>query len=69
MNEGIAPYLVARWLGHSLTVSARHYTLAMPDEVLSRVTGRTVTPPAATKVTQKVTQHASAPERTAHRIA
>ena len=61
MNEGIAPYLVARWLGHSLTVSARHYTLAMPDEVLSRVTGR--------KVTQKVTQHASAPERTAHRIA
>ncbi|MCC7389537.1 MAG: tyrosine-type recombinase/integrase [Phycisphaerales bacterium] len=61
MNEGIAPYLVARWLGHSLTVSARHYTLAMPDEVLARVTGR--------KVTQKVTQHASAPERTAHRIA
>lgn len=61
MNEGIAPYLVARWLGHSLTVSARHYTLAMPDEVLARVTGR--------KVTQNVTLHASAPERTTHRIA
>lgn len=61
MNEGIAPYLVARWLGHSLTVSARHYTLAVPDEVLARVTGR--------KVTQKATLHASAPGRTTHRIA
>ena len=53
MNEGYAPYLVCRWLGHTITVSQRHYTIAMPDEVLARVTGR--------KVTQNVTQHASAP--------
>ncbi|MFG0242224.1 MAG: tyrosine-type recombinase/integrase [Phycisphaerales bacterium JB054] len=61
MNDGIAPYLVCKWLGHTLSVSARHYTIAVPDEVLSKVTGR--------KVTQKVTQHASAPERTALQIA
>ncbi|QKK10199.1 MAG: site-specific integrase [Planctomycetota bacterium] len=61
MNEGIAPYLVCKWLGHTLTVSARHYTIAVPDEVLAKVTGR--------KVTQNVTQHASASERTALQIA
>ena len=61
MNDGIAPYLVCKWLGHTLGVSARHYTIAVPDEVLSKVTGR--------KVTQNVTQHASARERTALQIA
>ncbi|MCW5776507.1 MAG: tyrosine-type recombinase/integrase [Phycisphaeraceae bacterium] len=61
MNEGHAAYVVCRWLGHTLSVSARHYTIAIPDEVLARVTGR--------KVTQKVTLHASAPERTALQIA
>ena len=61
MNEGIAPYLVCKWLGHTLSVSARHYTIAVPDEVLSKVTGR--------KVTQNVTQHASARKRTALQIA
>jgi len=61
MNDGIAPYLVCKWLGHTLSVSARHYTIAVPDEVLSKVTGR--------KVTQNVTQHASARKRTALQIA
>ncbi len=61
MNEGHAPYAVCRWLGHTITVSQRHYTIAIPDEVLARVTGR--------KVTQKVTQHASARGRTALQIA
>jgi len=61
MNDGYAPYAVCRWLGHTMSVSARHYTIAIPDETLARVTGR--------KVTQKVTQHASAPERTALQIA
>ena len=40
MNEWIAPYLVCKWLGHTISVSARHYTIAIPDEVLARVTGR-----------------------------
>lgn len=61
VNSGIAPTTAARWLGHSLTVSLRHYTLAIPDEVVARVTGR--------RATQKATQHASAPGCTAHRIA
>jgi len=61
MNEGHAAYVVCRWLGHTISVSARHYTIAIPDEVLARVTGR--------KVTQKVTLHTSAPERTAQQIA
>jgi integrase len=61
MNEGVPPYIVCRWLGHTLSVSARHYTLAIPDEVLARVTGR--------EVTQKATLHASAPKRTELQIA
>ena len=44
MNSGIAPYLVAKWLGHTLSVSLRHYTIAIPDEVVARVTGREATP-------------------------
>jgi hypothetical protein len=60
-KPGEGHYLVCKWLGHTLSVSARHYTLAVPDEVLARVTGR--------NVTQKVTQHASAPKRTALHIA
>ena len=55
------PYAVCRWMGHTISVSARHYTNAIPDDLLARVTGRSAT--------QNTTQHASAPERTAHRIA
>jgi hypothetical protein len=40
MNEGHAAYVVCKWLGHTISVSARHYTIAIPDEVLARVTGR-----------------------------
>lgn len=40
MNEGHAAYVVCNWLGHTITVSARHYTNAIPAEVLARVTGR-----------------------------
>lgn len=55
------PYAVCRWMGHTISVSARHYTNAIPDDLLARVTGRSAT--------QNTTLHASAPKRTAHRIA
>ncbi|MBK7406136.1 MAG: tyrosine-type recombinase/integrase [Phycisphaerales bacterium] len=45
MNEGYAAYLVCRWLGHTITVSQRHDTIVMPDEVIDRVTGRSRDPP------------------------
>jgi integrase len=31
-------FAVSKWIGHSITVSGRHYANAVPDELLSRVT-------------------------------
>lgn len=34
-------YAVSKWIGHSITVSGRHYANAVPDELLDRATGFT----------------------------
>jgi len=33
-------YAVSRWIGHSITVSGRHYANAVPDELFDRAAGR-----------------------------
>ena len=32
-------YAVSKWIGHSITVSGRHYANAVPDELLDRASG------------------------------
>ncbi len=36
-------YAVSRWIGHSITVSGRHYVNAIPDELFDRAAGREAT--------------------------
>lgn len=33
-------YAVSRWIGHSITVSGRHYANSIPDELFDRASGR-----------------------------
>ncbi|MBX3363127.1 MAG: site-specific integrase [Phycisphaeraceae bacterium] len=32
-------FAVSRWIGHSITISGRHYANAVPDELFERVSG------------------------------
>jgi hypothetical protein len=32
-------YAVSKWIGHSITVSGRHYANAVPDELFDRAAG------------------------------
>jgi len=34
-------YAVSKWIGHSITVSGRHYANAAPDELLDKAAGAT----------------------------
>jgi integrase len=69
-------YAVSRWIGHSITVSGRHYVNAIPDELFDRVAGRPASPQATEaavpnpapavetpKATQNPAQHGAAGTR------
>ena len=49
-------YAVSRWIGHSITVSGRHYANAIPDELFERAAGE--------QATRIPTLHAAEPART-----
>jgi hypothetical protein len=40
-------YAVSKWIGHSITVSGRHYANAVPDEIFDRAAGTGRLPRAA----------------------
>jgi integrase len=48
-------FAVSKWIGHSLTVSGRHYANVVPDELFQRVSGQAA---------QKAAQHPPEPPRT-----
>jgi hypothetical protein len=33
-------YAVSKWIGHSITVSGKHYANAVPDELFARAAAR-----------------------------
>ena len=37
--EGVPQFAVSLWMGHSMTVSGRHYANNVPDELFARVAG------------------------------
>ena len=37
--EGVPQFAVSLWMGHSMTVSGRHYANNIPDELFARVAG------------------------------
>ncbi len=51
-------FAVSKWIGHSITVSGRHYANAVPDELFDRAAG--IAPSAA----QNAAQHPPASGRT-----
>ena len=53
-------YAVSRWIGHSITVSGRHYANSIPDELFDRASGRK-------GGAQKGAQHRAESTRTAAR--
>ena len=53
-------YAVSKWIGHSITVSGKHYANAVPDELLDRAAGL-----GEPQAVQNAVQHPSAPARTA----
>ena len=53
-------YAVSKWIGHSITVSGKHYANAVPDELLDRAAGLN-----ETQAVQNAAQHAAASARTA----
>jgi site-specific recombinase XerD len=54
-------YAVSRWIGHSITVSGRHYANAIPDELFARAAG--------TQAAQIAAQHAAETGRTEQQTA
>ena len=60
-------YAVSRWIGHSITVSGRHYANAIPDELFEKVAvPRNGTGPAnrsKKQAAQKAAQHAAESSR------
>jgi len=37
--EGVPQFAVSLWMGHSMTVSGRHYANNVPDELFDRISG------------------------------
>ena len=37
--EGVPQFAVSLWMGHSMTVSGRHYANSVPDELFARIAG------------------------------
>ena len=43
-------YAVSKWIGHSITISGKHYANAVPDELFDRASGVTNTGEEACKM-------------------
>jgi hypothetical protein len=54
-------YAVSRWIGHSITVSGKHYANAVPDELFDKASG---TPDPGKQAAQNQAQHAAEAPRT-----
>ena len=39
--DGFPQYVVSHWMGHSIEVSGKHYTNAVPDELFDKAAGQT----------------------------
>lgn len=59
-NHGVPQHVASKWIGHSITVSAKHYVNHIPDELYRSLPG---------KVVQDVVQNEGEPSRTTAKAA